>query len=166
MAYKAVGVSCVALTFKNHDICYLGMNWRDIRKTLERHSMNRMTRLHATMQPIIVRVRTMATARASEKKMLAYHARSLDEAHHSSQRLYVLRAVLFVLLYFSAWSAIAASIELIEPFVRVLSLFSGVVSSLVLLLALGYTQRLISIRLMEAQVAASYIVALDVKYSK
>jgi hypothetical protein len=79
---------------------------------------------------------------------------------------HILQALCGILLYVSFVSAMVGDFKFIEGIVYLISFISGVIGSAVLIAAIFFLNKLINIQITDAQVIASYIIAVSVKYRK
>lgn len=97
-------------------------------------------------------------------KLLHEHSTKLLETYKRSKKYYIIRMVLFVMLYISLVSTFFKDTFLLSQTVNLIAAISGIVGSVVLIVLLAITQKLITINLNKAHLHANYITALDVKY--
>lgn len=112
------------------------------------------------MEPIIEELKVDK----KDIRLLHEHSTKLLEAYKRSKKYYIIRMVLFVLLYISFVSAMFNDVFLLSETVNFITAISGVVGSITLIILLAIVQKLISINLNKAHIHANYITALDVKY--
>lgn len=123
-------------------------------------SFNNTKNLYDEMEPIIEELKVDK----KDIRLLHEHSTKLLEAYKRSKKYYIIRMVLFVLLYISFVSAMFNDVFLLSETVNFITAISGVVGSITLIILLAIVQKLISINLNKAHIHANYITALDVKY--
>jgi len=123
-------------------------------------SFNNTKNLYDEMVPIIEQLEV-------DKKDIALlhkHSTELLEAYKRSKKYYLIRTILFVLLYISVVSTFFKDVFLLSQTIEFITTISGLVGSITLIVLLAIVQKIISINLNEAHIHANYITALDVKY--
>ena len=115
-----------------------------------------------SLKPAIKRVREKASTK--DKKLLEKHVDGLETLIKKSHKLFIGRLLAFLLLYVSVVSSVFGDLFLISQTLEFATAISGVLGGITLIIILALLQRLITLTTIQAQLHASYITGLDLKY--
>ncbi|MFT4312755.1 MAG: hypothetical protein ACMXYF_06030 [Candidatus Woesearchaeota archaeon] len=135
-----------------------------VKPFLRRYSIDRTTRISATLQPQIEFINKKCPKKVREtvnEKVVV-----LDVIRKRAKFLKTSRAICFILLYISLFGAIFGNFIILREAVLLATVISGILGTTILILLISVLTRAIDIAVSEAHIIASYIISTAVKYGK
>lgn len=129
----------------------------------QRHSIDRVTRLWAMIQPHILHINKKCPTEI--KKEVKENTKRLKNIKKRVGILKIIRMVCFVGLYFSIFSAIFGNVFVLQPALVFAAMISGLLGSTILIVIIVLIGRAVDIHITEAHMIANFIMAIAVKYN-